>query len=77
MNFLTEKEYVDQLVDSGYTRERIQIRDVSEHVFAGLADFVGRRDKEIGVGKFRVVGWVFGWWARSGIVRGVIVSAKR
>lgn len=81
-NFLTRKEYEDMLVAAGYSRECIQWRDISEHVFGGIAGFMRRREEELrrfnmGIGKFKGAGYVFGWWARSGLVRGVVVIARK
>jgi hypothetical protein len=81
-NFLTLTEYRTQLLAAGYHRNKIEIRDISGHVFAGMASFIERRDgerKTIGmtIGRYRVAGKVFKWWARSGIVRGCIVVARR
>lgn len=81
-NFVSQSEYIDLLVAAGYDRSRVEIRDVSSHVFRGLADFLGRRVEEarpfgIKMGKFRAARVVFDWWARSGIVRGVVVVARR
>lgn len=81
-NFILQREYIDLLVAAGYDRSQIEIRDVSRHVFKGLADFLGRRVEEAGpfgikMGKFRAARVVFDWWANSGIVRGVVVVARR
>lgn len=82
-NFLTEAQYVDMLVKRvGYDRAKIEVRDVSDRVFPGIAKYMQRRERELRrfgmtLGKFRAAGKVFGWWARSGIVRGVIVVARR
>lgn len=81
-NFLTRKQYVDMLVNEvGYERERIEVKDISEWVFPGIARYMQRRERELsrygmGLGKFKGAGKVFGWWGRSGIVRGVVVVAK-
>lgn len=81
-NFITRDEYLSMLVAAGYDPSRIEIRDVSRHVFPGLSSFLGRRIKEaqpygIKMGKFRAAKMVFGWWARSGVVRSVVVVARR
>jgi hypothetical protein len=81
-NFLTTAQYKNQLRAAGYDENKIEIRDISDHVFAGMASFIDRRDrqlKNIGttIGRYRVAGKVFGWWARSGIVRGCIIIARR
>lgn len=69
------------LMQAGYPREGIVVHDVSESVFGGIARFIERKDEELGVfglsvGRSRGAGRIFGWWARSGDVRGVIVAAR-
>lgn len=81
-NFVERREYERILVAAGYDRACIEIRDISRHVFVGLSAFLDRRVKEAGpfgfrVGKFRAARLVFDWWARSGVVRGVVVVARR
>ncbi|KAJ5426737.1 hypothetical protein N7465_001807 [Penicillium sp. CMV-2018d] len=81
-NFISEKEYVKLLVTAGYNPAFIQIRDVSQHVFGGLAGFIKRRAEEarpfgIKLGKFRAARFAFGWWAKRRVVRGVIVVARK
>lgn len=82
-NFLTEEGYKDLLVRAGYEENKIVFRDVSGDVFSGIAGFIDRRDNEVrrfglgkGLGKFREAGRVFRWWARTGVVRGVIIVAR-
>jgi hypothetical protein len=81
-NFLTVAQYKAQLIAAGYDSNRIDIRDVSESVFPGMASFIQKRDRELknmgmDIGRYKAAGKVFGWWARTGIVRGCIVVAKR
>lgn len=81
-NFLTTKQYEDILVQAGYDRDMIQMRDISEHVFPGISAYIRQKDSELkrfgmGMGKFKVPGWLFGWWGRSGVIRGVVVVARR
>ncbi|KAJ5963461.1 uncharacterized protein N7479_003337 [Penicillium vulpinum] len=81
-NFVSEKEYVELLVTAGYDPAFIELRDVTQHVFGGLADFIERRAEEarpfgIKLGKFRGAKFVFGWWAKGRIVRGVVVVARK
>lgn len=81
-NFLTREEYVRLLVAAGYDPSRIEIKDISRHVFPGITEFMDRRIQEgqpygVKLGKYRGAKSVFGWWARSGIVRGVVVVARR
>lgn len=83
-NFLTMVEYKAQLVTAGYATSQLEMRDVSEHVFGPLATFLHGRDRELrmmisqrGIGPFRLFAWVLAWWAKSGVVRGYIVVARR
>lgn len=80
-NLLTTTQYEDMLVQAGYDRDMIQMRDISEHVFLGISAYIREKDRELkkfgmGVGKFKVPGWLFGWWGRSGVIRGVVVVAR-
>lgn len=79
--FKSEREYRALLIAAGCQEESIVITDITEHVFGPLAAFVGRQEarlEQIGLkmGSLRVAGWLFGWWARSKVVRGVLVTAK-
>lgn len=81
-NLLTKKGYEDMLVQVGYERDMIEMRDVSEDVFAGIAGYIREKDAELGkfgmgVGKFKGPAKVFDWWARSGVIRGFVVVARR
>lgn len=81
-NFLTIAQYKNQLRAAGYDESKIEIQDISDHVFPGIASFIKRRDGELktigmNIGRYRVAGKMFGWWARSGIIRGCIVVARR
>lgn len=81
-NLLTTTQYEDMLVQAGYDRDFVQMCDISEHVFPGISRFIAEKDGELkkfgmGVGKFKVPGWLFGWWGRSGVIRGVVVVARR
>ena len=81
-NFMTATEYRKQLLKAGYEEDKVEIRDISEYVFKGLADYLKKRDEELkvylgrGIGTYKVSGWLLRWWARSGVVRGCIVVAK-
>ena len=81
-NLMTAGEYRKQLLKTGYEEDKVEIRDISEHVFGGLADYLKKRDEELkmylgtGIGAYKVFEWLLRWWARSGIVRGCIVVAK-
>ncbi|KAJ5150664.1 uncharacterized protein N7500_010853 [Penicillium coprophilum] len=81
-NFVSEKEYVELLVAAGYNPALIEIRDVSQHVFGGLAGFIKRRVEEarpfgIKMGKYRAARFAFQWWARREVVRGIVVVARK
>ncbi|KAH8648516.1 hypothetical protein BX600DRAFT_475372 [Xylariales sp. PMI_506] len=80
--FVTEAEYRAMLSRAGYAEESIEISDITEHVFAPLARFMRSREGELEtiglkMGSLKAAGALFRWWARSGIVRGVIVVARR
>ncbi|KAJ9642532.1 hypothetical protein H2199_004913 [Coniosporium tulheliwenetii] len=81
-NFVTAAQYRKMLVSAGYAEDGIEVRDVSGHVFAPLARFLKNRERQLGliglgIGAYRVARWMFGWWGKSGAVRGVIVIARR
>jgi hypothetical protein len=81
-NWVTIQEYRERLVSAGYARERIEIRDISEHVFGPLAGFLMKREVEaeqygLSIGRFRYAAWMFAWWARIGVVRGCIIIARK
>lgn len=80
--FVTEKAYRSMLLTAGYKEDGIQIKDVSEFVFKPLAEYMDEREKTLeavgwGLGKLKAAKWLFGWWAKSAIVKGVIVIARR
>jgi hypothetical protein len=81
-NWVTIQEYRERLVVAGYTRERIEIRDISEHVFSPLAGFLRKREVELeqyglSIGRFRYAAGMFAWWGRTGLVRGCIIVARK
>jgi len=72
-------DYLDQLRIAGYGH--VETYDISEHVFAPLAKFLRRQERDLktiglGLGKLKVATWLFEWWASNAVVRGVIVVAK-
>ncbi|KAH6988125.1 hypothetical protein BKA56DRAFT_545033 [Ilyonectria sp. MPI-CAGE-AT-0026] len=78
--FLTENEYKDQLVDCGYELRSIKIREVTEDVFSGLVKYLDRQDRALGeygisLGGFKLAQRLFDWFARSHVVKAVIVVA--
>ncbi|KFY18257.1 hypothetical protein V492_00023 [Pseudogymnoascus sp. VKM F-4246] len=81
-NFHTIEEYRERLVKAGYTRENIEIRDISEHVFSPLAGFLRKKEVEVqqyglSIGRFRHAASMFSWWGRTGVVRGCIIVARK
>jgi hypothetical protein len=81
-NWVTIQEYRERLVVAGYARERIVIRDISEHVFGPLAGFLRKREVELeqyglSIGRFRYAAGMFAWWGRTGVVRGCIIVARK
>jgi hypothetical protein len=81
-NFVTVEQYREKLIEAGYLDSNITIKDISSHVFEPLAAFLEAQDRKLrvvgyGLGSFRVAQWMFAWWGRSGVVRGIIVVAKR
>ncbi|KAF4978611.1 hypothetical protein FZEAL_5014 [Fusarium zealandicum] len=79
--FLTEKEYRDQLVECGYDRKLITIKEITDHVFSGLVKFLNRQDQLLGeygvsLGGYKLAGRLFDWFDRSRVVRAVVVVAR-
>lgn len=79
--FLTEEEYMNQLVDCGFDRGSIVIRDITEHVFPGVVKFLDDQDRAlsqygISLGGFKLAGRLFDWFGRSKIVKASIVVAR-
>lgn len=82
VNWGTISEYRDRLVDAGYARDNIEIQDISEHVFGPLHSFMKRRETELeqhgmSIGRYRYAAKMFGWWHRTGAVRGCIAIARK
>lgn len=80
--FLTIDEYKDQLVECGYERDGITIRDISEHVFPGVVDFIAMQERAlsqygISLGGFKLAGRLFDWFGRTQVVKAVIVVARK
>ncbi|KFA79942.1 hypothetical protein S40288_05115 [Stachybotrys chartarum IBT 40288] len=78
--FLTEQEYIDQLVECGYERKTIVVREITENVFPGLVKFIDRQDSALGdyglsLGGFKLAQRIFDWFSRTRVVRAVIVVA--
>lgn len=80
--FLTETQYREQLVECGYDRGDVEMQDISDHVFAGLAGFLQRQDaalKPYGISLtgYSAVGRVYGWFDRTRVLKAVIVVGRR
>jgi hypothetical protein len=80
-NFDTPPVYRRKLEGMGYAERDIKIVDISEHVFQHLAEYLERQDarlKMLGmrIGSFAAAKWLFRWWGRTGMVRGVVVVAR-
>ena len=81
-NLLTYNQYRSLLTTAGYEPSSIEIEDISKDVFEPLSRFLGRQDTSLraigqNIGVFRVAKLLFGWWARTGIVRACVVVARR
>jgi hypothetical protein len=81
-NFVTPKEYGEKLMQVGYRKDTIIVKDISKHVFTPLAAFLEAQDKRLktlglGLGSFRIAKTMFAWWGRTGAVRAVIVVARK
>ena len=82
-NFITVAKYKEQLVHAGYSEEKITVEDVSQRVFGGLATYIEEREGQWrmftgqGIGAYGGFKRVLRWWERSGVVRGVVVVARR
>ncbi|TDZ16928.1 hypothetical protein Cob_v009990 [Colletotrichum orbiculare MAFF 240422] len=80
--FVTEAVYRAQLKGAGYDDRQIRVRDVTDRVFSGLAAYIERQEQALkpfglSVGKYKVAGRLFGWFAQSKVLRAVIVIAPR
>ncbi|KAJ0424718.1 hypothetical protein BJY00DRAFT_309135 [Aspergillus carlsbadensis] len=84
-NIVTGDEYIAMLVECGYARENITLVDITEHCFAGFDEWTRthmRMWEAMGGSRVitravRMMGAVMGWWAWEGVVREVIVVARR
>ncbi|RDA85002.1 hypothetical protein CP532_3896 [Ophiocordyceps camponoti-leonardi (nom. inval.)] len=79
--FLTEDRYRADMVECGYDPRSITIRDVSDDVFAGVADYLRRQEEAlsfygISIAGFKLAGRLFGWFDRSRVVKAVIVVGR-
>jgi hypothetical protein len=81
-NLMTKKEYERMLISVGYAQENIELEDVSDHTFAGVADFLRAKEAELNkygmtMGRLKTPGKIFDWWAKSGVIKGYVVVARR
>ncbi|KAK8922946.1 hypothetical protein H634G_03630 [Metarhizium anisopliae BRIP 53293] len=79
--FLTEAQYREQLIECGYDREHIEIRDVSDHVFAGVSGYLKRQEAALGqygisLGGYKLAGRLFEWFDRTRVVKAAIVVGR-
>ena len=80
-NFDTTSAYRQKLRDIGYPDADVKTIDISEHVFTHLANHLETQNRRLklfglGLGSFQAAKWLFGWWGRSCVVRGVVIVAK-
>lgn len=81
-NLMTKKEYESMLIRVGYAKDNIELVDVSDHTFAGIADFLRVKEAELNkfgmtMGRLKTPGKIFDWWAKSGVIKGYVVVARR
>ncbi|EQL04225.1 hypothetical protein G6O67_004990 [Ophiocordyceps sinensis] len=79
--FLTEDQYKAQMVDCGYDGQHVIIRDISDDVYAGVANYLGRQEGAlslygISIGGFKLAGRLFDWFDRSRVVKASIVVGR-
>lgn len=80
-NFKPQKEYLQDYKEAGF--KDIEMEDISEVVFLGLAGFLGRHRrlmKGLGIGGrwggYLAFKKVLEWWS-TGVVRFVVITAKK
>ena len=67
-NCMAATEYRRQLLKAGYEEDKVEIRDISQCGFKGLADYLKKRDVELkvclgrGIGTCKVSGWLLRWY---------------
>jgi hypothetical protein len=81
-NFVTKTGYKKILTEAGYESTLIEMRDISEQVFPGIAKFLRKQDAELSkygmtIGRYKGAANAFDWWGQTGVVRGVIVVVRR
>lgn len=81
VNFIRPDAYRQKLEDIGYDHNAIEIIDISEHVFAPLAEYMDEQERRLqmlglGLGSFKAAKSLFRWWGSKGVVRGIVVVAR-
>ncbi|EHK17867.1 uncharacterized protein TRIVIDRAFT_194386 [Trichoderma virens Gv29-8] len=79
--FLTEEQYRDQLVECGYDRACVEIRDISDHVFGGLAGHLRKQDAAlspygVSLSGYTMVGRIYEWFDRTRVLKAAIVVGR-
>lgn len=77
--FLTEEEYMKQLVECGY--KSVVIEDITKHVFPGVVRFLNDQERAlsdygVSLGGYKLAGRLFDWFGKSGAVKAVFVVAR-
>lgn len=82
-NMCTAEEYRDMLVKVGGYAD-VEIEDISANVYAGLAGFIKKRDRDLkdigvsgGVGRYTGAAKLFGWLGTTGLIRACLVVARK
>ncbi|PHH84504.1 hypothetical protein CDD83_1835 [Cordyceps sp. RAO-2017] len=78
---LTEDEYRAEMRSCGYDEGLVLVRDVSDDVFAGIANYLRRQEEAlslygISIGGFKLTGHLFEWFDRSRVVKAAIVVGR-
>lgn len=79
--FMTEKQYRAQLVECGYDEAQIEIRDITDCVFTGLAEFLDRQDAALSpygiyMSGYKLAGRMYRWFGKEKMVKAVIVVGR-
>lgn len=82
-NMVSEADYHTQLLDAGF--KDVTIRDISDHVFPGLAAFIKEHRNNIGGvvdvdrkwRQYEIAARLFRWLHRKRLIRFVLTSAMR
>lgn len=79
--FLTVEQYRDQLVECGYDRASVEVRDISDHVFGGLSGYLRKQEVAlspygISLAGYNLTARVFEWFDRTRVVKAAIVIGR-